>query len=634
MLYRYLCFPAVVAALLLGSCGEQTEGQSGVLKRFITNGTPDTSQAHMAVVGVQTGGGSCSGTLIHDRVVLTAAHCVVGASASAVRVGFGNNINLGGGASWVGVSEVWVHPLYVGTQQDAAHDIALVRLSKLPPVVVTPIPALPYGLRLVDPDDKGIPLEFVGFGRTETNGFGIKLTVTDGLEWICERSSGCWINSQMGWFAFPYTICTDLDPGGPCGGDSGGPAFIWRNGKEYVAGVVSYGVDEACTGFGCNTKIDEFESELSDFIGGVNGATCFSGDECDSGICSDGVCCNIDCTGECNFCNLSTSLGTCATAPNGYECPDSDKCNGTETCQDGECIDDDSPTDCNDSNVCTVDTCDPSIGCVRTPVANGTSCSDGDICNGTEACQGGLCRSPGGLDCNDVNPCTNDSCHPVTGCSNTQLSDGTSCDDNNACNGEDVCQGGVCVSGSGLDCDDNNSCTDDQCIPGTGCVHSPYSPGTPCDDDNVCTLDETCTGGVCTGQAADCDDHNPCTDDSCDPIEGCRHLTLPDGTGCGGGMCGQAVCAQGVCQSMDSTSCDDHDSCTNDWCDPQQGCMHDSLPDGYECGECYLCLGGECLKANDCGDDTGGCGCGHLGGEFPAWIGLSILAAPIFRRRR
>jgi MYXO-CTERM domain-containing protein len=631
---RVYCFVALVLGLglLLGACGDQAGGETGVLKRRIIYGDPDTSQAHMAVVVLQSSFGVCSGTLIHDRVVLTAAHCVDGVSTSRIDVGFGTNYNWGGDVDWVGVSEKWVHPDYVGTTQNNAYDIALVRLSQLPPVSVTPIPHLPGSLRLVDPDDEGMPIEFVGFGETETGGFGVKMTVTGTLNWICDSSSGCWISMQNGWFAYAYTICTDQEPGGPCGGDSGGPAFVWRNGTEYTAGITSYGVNQSCTGFGCSTKVDEFEAEILDFIGGVNGSTCFSGSECDSGICSDGVCCNTSCTGECRYCNLPESLGTCTTAPDGYPCPDSDKCDGIKTCQSGVCVDG-PPPDCDDSNVCTTDSCNPSTGCVHTPVANGTSCSDGNRCNGVETCQNGVCRSPGEMDCDDGDPCTQDSCHPQNGCSNTPLQDGTSCDDNNECNGVEVCQGGDCVPGAALNCDDNNSCTADRCIPGTGCVHEPYSPGTPCNDDDLCTVEEVCLGGVCVGEEADCDDHNRCTTDSCDPVAGCVHTTLPDGTACGGGVCGQAVCSQGVCEPVGTgVSCQDYDPCTRDWCDPEQGCMYDPLPDGYECGQCDMCLDGECVHLDDCGDG-GGCGCGGAPGDLPGVFGLLALAFVLFRRK-
>ena len=49
--------------------------------------------------------------------------------------------------------------------------------------------------------------------------------------------------------------------------------------------------------------------------------------------------------------------------------------------------------------------------------------------------------------------------------------------------------------------------------------------GESCDDNNVCTLDDECIAGVCYGPSVDCDDGDPCTDDWCDPVDGCQHST-------------------------------------------------------------------------------------------------------------
>ena len=102
---------------------------------------------------------------------------------------------------------------------------------------------------------------------------------------------------------------------------------------------------------------------------------------------------------------------TCSPA----DCDDGNVCNGTEGCTNGACSPG-TPLNCNDANVCTADSCDTATGCAHAPVANGTSCADGNVCNGAETCQNGTCAGGTPLNCNDSNVCTTDSCNASTGC--------------------------------------------------------------------------------------------------------------------------------------------------------------------------------------------------------------------------
>ena len=65
------------------------------------------------------------------------------------------------------------------------------------------------------------------------------------------------------------------------------------------------------------------------------------------------------------------------------------------------------------------------------------------------------------------------------------------------------------------DCDDKNPCTNDSCTDGL-CIYSDNGTAT-CDDGLFCTVDDTCVDGECVGTARDCDDGNFCTGtESCD----------------------------------------------------------------------------------------------------------------------
>jgi thrombospondin type 3 repeat protein/uncharacterized protein DUF11/slime mold repeat-containing protein len=98
--------------------------------------------------------------------------------------------------------------------------------------------------------------------------------------------------------------------------------------------------------------------------------------------------------------------------------------------------------------------------------------------------------------CEDNNLCTDDSCDTGTLlCVNAPNT--VPCDDLNACTVGDTCGGGSCQPGGALNVDDGNPCTTDSCDPLTGAVHTNNTD--PCDDGIPCTAGDTCGDGVCTG---------------------------------------------------------------------------------------------------------------------------------------
>src|SRR5262245_65700254 len=47
------------------------------------------------------------------------------------------------------------------------------------------------------------------------------------------------------------------------------------------------------------------------------GSSCTAPDQCASGNCVSGVCCDTACTNQCDACNLTGLVGTCSPRPNG-----------------------------------------------------------------------------------------------------------------------------------------------------------------------------------------------------------------------------------------------------------------------------------------------------------------------------
>jgi hypothetical protein len=142
------------------------------------------------------------------------------------------------------------------------------------------------------------------------------------------------------------------------------------------------------------------------------GVDCTDGVQCLSGKCVDGVCCNGDCDGTCEACNLAALKGTCSPLANNTdpatECGTCRVCNGARACKDA--IDGTDPKDeCSQSaqSTCAQDGTCGGGACRKWPL--GTVCvaqacagnvqQNADTCNGAGACVDGGTTSCGGYVC-------------------------------------------------------------------------------------------------------------------------------------------------------------------------------------------------------------------------------------------
>jgi hypothetical protein len=127
----------------------------------------------------------------------------------------------------------------------------------------------------------------------------------------------------------------------------------------------------------------------------------------------------------------------------------------------------------------------------------------------------------------------------------------------------------------GVTCPAGESCVGGCVECGNGFV----DPGEECDDGGANGAPEGACRADCTRAPATCgvcDDGNPCTNDVCDPVEGCRTIALPDGSPCADTEpCnGIESCRGGTCLPGEAPTCDDQDPCTVDGCLFRQGCAH------------------------------------------------------------
>ncbi|MCB9740011.1 MAG: lamin tail domain-containing protein [Deltaproteobacteria bacterium] len=199
-----------------------------------------------------------------------------------------------------------------------------------------------------------------------------------------------------------------------------------------------------------------------------DGNSCTEGDVCAGGVCKgakfvdcdDGKVCTADACLPGKGCVHPAGSGPC---DDGDLCTENDKCDGVfGKCEAG------TAKVCKDANACTDDGCEPKTGCDFKP--NDKTCNNGDPCSFGDFCAVGLCKAGTPTDCDDDNACTADSCEKGTGCKH-EHQDG-SCDDGDACTDQDKCFKSQCT-GAPKDCNDDNTCTNDACDNKVGCVYMP-----------------------------------------------------------------------------------------------------------------------------------------------------------------
>jgi hypothetical protein len=112
-------------------------------------------------------------------------------------------------------------------------------------------------------------------------------------------------------------------------------------------------------------------------------------------------------------------------------------------------------------------------------------------------------------------------------------------------------------------------------------------------------------GCPCTSAAA-CDDGDACTDDSCDPTAGCRHVARA-------GCCHEDTdcidadpcttlerCESGTCVSSPTVCPAPTDGCLAARCDPAAGCVLDTQPNGETCDDGNACTAGDACDDGSC----------------------------------
>jgi secreted trypsin-like serine protease len=260
---------------------------------------------------VSTDAQFCGGSIVLDRWVLTAAHCIhmpkddgsfADLAPQDVSILVGTNTLAEGAGDLIPVEAIYRHPSYSGTQFD--FDIALIKLSRAPqvPFQTIEVPDAEYGDLL---NKQGVTTIVTGWGlqeganpspelrQAQIQVLDRELCNTAMLEARAEDAAGGFgyavqtlgVGEQDAYAIWdelmakapkPVSenmICSGTFEGGKtsCNGDSGGPLVVPVEGGGYIqAGIVSWGLS-ATSGQGCEeTALFSAYTNISKFVPWLN----------------------------------------------------------------------------------------------------------------------------------------------------------------------------------------------------------------------------------------------------------------------------------------------------------------------------------------------------------------------------
>lgn len=200
----------------------------------------------------------CGGSLIADRWILTASHCIYGQSSDELQVRIGAH-DIGTDNPQAGhlakVKRILAHSRYDNVTTN--NDIALLELetpsnaTKIQPATATEFSQVAIGTALT----------VAGWGSTSETGEGSKILKQVDVALVSDAACEAARNGTEGSGINENMLCAGPKEGGKdsCYGDSGGPLMVQQSGTWKQLGAVSWGVE--CGGqnqYGVYAKVPNY----------------------------------------------------------------------------------------------------------------------------------------------------------------------------------------------------------------------------------------------------------------------------------------------------------------------------------------------------------------------------------------
>jgi secreted trypsin-like serine protease len=222
------------------------------IRRLVVGGvalTIDQAPFLVRLYTEATNYGFCGGTLVAERTVLTAAHCVTSNNNSnyTVYVGTYQNDIIGDlinpNSDVVRVTNVHIHPEYDPSDIGQGNDVAVLTLLRAPSKYGTEDGPRAIALgngsfwpRISDqPSDSAYVIGYGSESYTGPQSFNARAAhVHLYTEFECRQF--------LGFTLSPSNLCAGLPDSDSCLGDSGGPLIVAYNGQFVQVGIVSWGL--------------------------------------------------------------------------------------------------------------------------------------------------------------------------------------------------------------------------------------------------------------------------------------------------------------------------------------------------------------------------------------------------------